>query len=320
MRAYIIRRLIMLVPTLFLVTIICFVTLRFIPGSVIDLMVAEMAEESGLGAELTAEYLMHELGMDRPVYVQYGEWLGNIFRGDLGRSLWTDRTVLEELQKRFPVSLELGLIALLAGALIALPVGTISAVRQDTGTDYGFRTGAIMAISVPTFWMGTMVIVYPSIWWGWSPQVQYIPLVDNPIGNLAQFALPAVIQGAHMSGTLMRMMRTMMLEVLRQDYIRTAWAKGLKERTVVLRHALKNALIPVISQFGLLIAFVVGATVVIEQIFCLPGIGLLLIEALNKRDYPVITGINLVVASFVLIVNLLIDLSYAYLDPRIHYK
>lgn len=210
-------------------------------------------------------------------------------------------------------------MALIAALLLALPVGIYSGIRQETAGDYLGRTISILAISVPSFWLGTLVIVYPAIWWGWSPPVQYISPFDNPLGNLAQFMLPAVIMGMVMSGTTMRLTRTMMLEVLRQDYIRTAWAKGLAERVVVMRHALKNALIPVVSMVGLLIPVTIAGSVVIETIFCLPGVGLLLIQAVNSRDYAIISGINILLASFVLVTNLVVDISYAFLDPRIRY-
>ena len=320
MRAYILRRLLLIIPTLFLVTVIVFGVIHLIPGSVIDLMVSEMAAESGMGSELTAEYLKHQLGLDVPIHIAYGRWLGSALQGDLGRSLWTGRIVTEDLIKRLPISFELGLIALITALLIALPIGIYSGIRQDTAGDYVGRTIAILAISLPSFWVGTMVIVYPSIWLGWSPPIKYIPFIENPITNLAQFGLPGVILGMALTGTTMRMTRTMMLEVLRQDYIRTAWAKGLNERVVVLRHALRNALIPVVSMIGLLLPILIAGSAVIEQIFCLPGIGLLLIQAISKRDYPVISGINLMVASFVLACNLLVDLTYAFLDPRVQYK
>ncbi|MFC1918831.1 ABC transporter permease [Chloroflexota bacterium] len=320
MRAYLVRRLLLIIPTLFLVTVIAFCAVRFIPGSVIDLMVAEMAAESTMPTELTAEHIRHELGMDVPIYVQYARWAVKAVQGDLGRSIWYHHSVTQEVLRGLPVTLELGLLALTTAVLIAIPIGVYSAVRQDTLGDYSSRTFAILLISLPPFWVGTLIMVYPSIWWGWSPPVQLIPFVDDPLANLSQFLLPAVIQGMAMSGTTMRMTRTMMLEVLRQDYIRTAWAKGLRERTIVIRHATKNALIPVISHVGTQIGIVLSLTVVIEQIFCLPGIGFTLMEALNKRDYPMITGINLFIAGFVLISNLAVDISYAYLDPRVHYR
>jgi peptide/nickel transport system permease protein len=177
-----------------------------------------------------------------------------------------------------------------------------------------------MALSLPNFWVATMLIVFPSIWWNWSPPVQYIAFIDDPMGNLGQFIFPALIMGMNMSGGTMRMTRTMMLEVLRQDYIRTAWAKGLKERIVVVRHALKNALIPVVTQVGMRLPVMIGGAVILEQIFCLPGVGNLLVQAITERDYPVISGVNLTLATFILFANLVVDLTYSYLDPRIFYK
>jgi len=320
MRAYIIRRLILMVPTLFLVTLLVFFSVRFIPGSVIDLMVAEMATESGLGSELTAEYVKKALGLDVPVYVQYWNWLVNAATGDLGNSLWTGRPVTQEIFSRIPVSLELGILAMITALLIAIPIGVLSAIRQDSAADYFGRTLAILFISLPSFWIGTMVIVYPSIWWNWSPSMEYIQFFDDPGGNLFQFIIPAVILGMVLSGGTMRMTRTMMLEVLRQDYIRTAWSKGLGERTIIMRHAMKNALIPVVTIVGMQIPLLIGGAVITEQIFCLPGVGRLVVEAVNKRDYVIISGINVVLASVILVVNLLVDLTYAYLDPRVHYK
>lgn len=321
MRDYIIRRVLLLIPTLFMVTIIIFFLVRFIPGDVIDLMVQEMSEEAGQGGqEMTVAVLRHSLGLDVPVHVQYGRWLSRIVQGDLGQSLWTQRSISEDIMNRLPVSFELAFLAIIIKLLIALPIGVWSAIRQDTASDYFGRSLAIVFISVPSFWIATMVIVYPSIWWTWSPSMEYIPLVKDPIGNLGQFILPAFIMGMSASGTTMRMTRTMMLEVLRQDYIRTAWAKGLNERTVVVRHALKNALIPVVTVIGLQMPILISGSVVLESIFALPGLGRLMIEAINQRDYTVISGINVVVASFILIVNLLVDLTYGFLDPRIHYK
>ena len=320
MRAYIIRRVFLMIPTMFLVTLIIFATIRFIPGDVIQLLADEMTQDSPMGYELTAEYLRQKLGLDVPIYVQYGRWVGAALQGDLGRSIWTNRFVTEDLFNRLPVTLELVAIGVITALLLAIPIGTYSAVRQDTGGDYIGRTIAILAISLPPFWLATIVMVYPSILIGWSPPMKLIPFADDPTGNLGQFILPGVIQGMTMCGTTMRMMRTMALEVLRQDYIKTAWAKGLKERTVVLRHAMKNALIPVVTQIGLVIPTVIAGTVVIEQVFCLPGIGLMLLEGINKRDYPVISGINLLLASFVLVINLVVDITYAYLDPRVQYR
>ncbi|MFC2009957.1 ABC transporter permease [Chloroflexota bacterium] len=329
MRAYIIRRLLLLIPTFVLVTLIIFLTVRFIPGDVVELMIAENMESVGLGSDFTADILRKALGMDVPVHIQYGRWLGiwpqegggfsGIFQGSLGNSLWKEAPILDEFRARLPVSIEIGLIAIFISLMIALPIGIYSAIRQDTWGDYAGRTVSIVAISVPNFWLATMIVVYPSIWWGWTPSMQYIPLVEDLGGNLLQFIIPGALMGMLMSGTLMRITRTMMLEVLRQDYIRTAWAKGLRERTVILRHVLKNALIPVVTVVGMMLTIVIGGTVVIEQIFVLPGVGRFLYEAITTRDYPIISGINVVITSVVLIMNLVVDLAYAWMDPRVRY-
>jgi peptide/nickel transport system permease protein len=278
-----------------------------------------MAAELPSGSNLTTESVRHSLGLDVPIQVQYGRWLLGTVQGDLGKSLWTGRAVTDEILGRLPISFELGLFAIITSLLIAIPIGVYSAMRQDTWGDYVGRSIAILAISLPSFWLGTIVIVYPSIWWNWSPPMEYIPFVSDPAGNLLQFIIPGAIMGMVMSGTTMRMTRTMMLEVLRQDYIRTAWSKGLSEWIIVFRHALKNALIPVVTIVGVTLPVLIGGSVILEQIFALPGIGRLLIEAVNRRDYPVISGINLFLASFVLIINLAVDVIYAYLDPRVRY-
>ena len=316
MRAYIIRRLLLVVPTLLLVTIIIFFTIRLIPGDVVDMMMGEIAWMTGEGVEA----LRHELGLDVPAHIQYGRWVNGILHGDLGNSLWSRRSVLEVIRPKIPVSFELGLLAMFFSQLIALPVGIFSAIRQDTVGDYVGRSAAIACIALPSFWLGTMVMIFPSIWWGWSPAMQYIPFIKDPLGNLVQFALPAILLGMVMSGTTMRLTRTMMLEVLRQDYIRTAWSKGLKERAVIFRHALRNALIPVITIIGLNLPIVISGSVILENIFVLPGVGRLLLETITVRDYTVLSGINLIMATVVLLINLSVDLTYAYLDPRIRYK
>ncbi len=317
MRAYIIRRLLLVIPTLLLVTVIVFFSIRLIPGDVIQLMAAEQEWIAGKGAEA----IRHELGLDVPIHVQYGRWMERIvMHGDLGNSLWTGRPMVEQIIAKIPVSFELGFLALIIAQLIALPVGIYSAIRQDSGGDYVGRSMAIAMIALPSFWVGTLVLVFPAIWWGWSPPIRYVPFFDNPLENVKMFIVPATVLGMVMSGITMRMTRTMMLEVLRQDYIRTAWAKGLKEKVVVFRHALKNALIPVVTIVGLQLPIMIGGSVVIETIFNLPGIGRLTIAVINNRDYTVLSGINLIMASIVLLINLAVDVTYAYLDPRVHYK
>jgi peptide/nickel transport system permease protein len=211
-------------------------------------------------------------------------------------------------------------MTIIISVLVAIPIGVFSAIRQDSTADYILRSMSILLISVPIFWIGTMIMIYPSIWWGWSPPMEYISFAKDPLGNLGMFILPAMVMGLSSTGASMRMTRTMMLEVQRQDYIRTAWSKGLTERVVVMRHALKNALIPVITIIGMQLPLIVGGSVIVEQIFVLPGIGRLMIEALNQRDYPIVSAIVLIMSTFVVGMNLLVDVTYGWLDPRIHYQ
>ena len=317
MSAYLIRRLLALIPTLLFASMIVFATVRMIPGDVIDMMLSQ----NDIGADKRSrDQLVAALGLDKPMPVQYLRWLGAIFTGDLGNSLWHSTPVLEEILGRLPVTFELGALALLVGLALALPIGVYSAMRQDTPGDLAARSFAILLLAVPSFWMGTMVMVFPSIWWGWSPEVNYVKFSEDPWQNLKQMIVPAVVLGTSLSAVTMRMTRTMMLEVLRQDYIRTAWAKGLRERLVVLRHALRNALIPVVTLVGLQAPLLIGGAVIIEQIFVLPGMGLLMLEAVNQRDYPVVTGVFLIVGVAVMLINLVVDLSYGFLDPRVRHR
>jgi peptide/nickel transport system permease protein len=283
-------------------------------------MVAEFSGGYGVAHPNVAS-IKHELGLDVPIYVQYWRWLGNlVLHGNLGNSLWTGTPVINEIKQRWPVTFELGILALLVTQVIALPIGIYSAIRQDSWGDYFARSFAILCIAVPSFWLGTLVIVYPSIWWGYTPPVMYIPFNVNPIGNLKMFIIPAIVLGMSGAGTNMRLMRTMMLEVLRQDYIRTAWSKGLREGIIVIRHALKNALIPVVTMIGYQLPVLVGGAVIIENIFNLPGMGRLLTDATSDRDYPIVTAVVLIISLVLVFINLLTDLSYGFLDPRIHYK
>ena len=318
MKAYIIRRLLLIIPTLFLLSIIVFLSVRFIPGDVIDTM---LASDQNTMVGIDREALLRQLGLDVPVYVQYGRWLRGIFlHGTLGTSLLGAWTVEEKIIGRLPVTIELGLLAILIALVIALPVGIYSAIRQDTVADYLGRSVAIIGLATPNFWLGIMVMIYPVIWWGWAPPMRLIPFSEDPLGNLEVFLIPSLILGTAMAAATMRMTRTMMLEVLRQDYIRTAWSKGLRERIVVIRHAIKNALIPVVSLIGLQLPILIGGAVIMENIFNLPGLGRLMLTALTDRDYPVISGINMFFATVVVGINLLIDLVYAYLDPRVRYE
>jgi peptide/nickel transport system permease protein len=318
MRAYLIRRLLALIPTMFFATLIVFCVIRLIPGDIIDMMISQHDISD---MEVTRETLEKALGLDVPLHIQYFRWIkGIILHGDLGKSLWLDTQVSHEVLARLPVTLELAVLALIIGLIIAIPIGVYSAVRQDTPGDYAGRTFSILGLAVPGFWLGTMIVVYPSLWWGWSPPIELVSFKEDPVENLKTFLIPGFLMGLAMSAVTMRMTRAMMLEVLRQDYIRTGWAKGLREKIVIIRHALKNALIPVITLIGLQLPVLIGGTVIMERIFVLPGLGLLMLEAINQRDYPIVTGLMLILGGIVLSVNLLIDLSYGYLDPKVRYR
>ena len=312
---YALRRVALAVPTLVLVSVLVFLMMRLMPGDVATRMVEGHAYASTLAA------LRTELGLDRPAHVQYLEWVGGILlRGDFGRSYWTRQPIWDEFVNRFPVTLELAGLTILISVVIGLGVGIVSAVRQDSPADYAGRVLAILALSVPYFGLAVVVVVLPSIYFKWTPVWTYVSLTAGPLENLKIMLVPAAVFGVTRAGPIMRIMRSALLEVLRQEYIRTAWSKGLSERAIVLRHALKNALIPVISLVGLQIPLYIGGSVIIEAIFRLPGVGLFFFEALTRLDYPVVQSVNLIVAALVVGLNLAIDLTYALLDPRIRYR
>jgi len=315
MKQYVVRRVALAVPTLFVVSVLVFALMRMMPGDVATRMVEGHAYAPTLAA------LRHDLGLDRPVHVQYLEWIGNVvLRGDFGRSYWTRQPILDEFVRRFPVTLELALLTVLVSVVIGIAVGIVAAVRQDTALDYVGRILSILALSVPFFGLAVVVVVVPSIYFKWTPVYTYVAFSVDPLQNLKIMLVPALVFGVTRAGPIMRIMRSALLDVLRQEYIRTAWSKGLSERTIVLRHALKNAMIPVISLIGLQMPLYIGGSVIIESIFRLPGVGLFFFEALNKLDYPVVQSVNLIIAAMVVGLNLVIDLSYAFLDPRIRYR
>jgi peptide/nickel transport system permease protein len=316
MRAYIIRRVLLMIPTLFLLTVAVFMIVRALPGDVVETIVGQYTPlTQGDRAQVR-----HELGIDRPWYQQYGDFVANAFKGDLGTSLVNQQPITKDLKRRVPVSVELGAMALFIGVIIAVPIGVLAAIRQDTPIDYFARSSAIALIAIPSFWLGTMVVVYPNIWWNWAPPIQYHSFFADPQGNLYILIFPAAILGVGLSGAIMRLTRAEMLEVLRQDYVRTAWSKGLKERTVIMRHALRNTLIPVTTLIALQIPVLIGGTVVLEGIFSIPGMGAYLLSAASSKDYPVIQAVTLLVGIVVVVSNLAVDIAYAYLDPRIRYS
>ena len=315
---YLIRRSLLIIPTLFMISVIVFTMLRLVPGDIIDSIMQRVVV---MGGSVDREVLERHLGLDVPAYVRYGRWIRDILlHGDLGISLDSGLPVTPIILGRLATTVELGLLALVMAMLISLPIGIFSAIRQDSVGDYIGRSIGIIFIALPSFWIATMVILYPSIWWGWTPPIELIPFTEDPVGHIKTFLIPSFILAMAMSGNTMRMTRTMMLEVLRQAYIRTAYSKGLRERIIIIRHALKNALIPVVTIAGSELPVLVGGAVIVEEIFALPGIGRLMVEALQVRDYTLIAAINLVIATGVVGANLFIDLSYAFLDPRVRYR
>ncbi|MBK8561575.1 ABC transporter permease [Candidatus Amarobacter glycogenicus] len=317
MQRYIARRLLLMIPTLLGVTFVVFVMVRAVPGDVIDQILGDF----GAGDRETKEALLKEYSLDGNIAVQYVRWLGDLATFDFGKSIISNRTVVSELQNRLPVTLELSILAIICSLAIALPIGIISAIRQDTIIDYVCRSLAISLLAVPGFWVGLMLITMAGKYFTWGvPPKNYIEFTADPIGNIRMLAMPAIILGAGLSGGVMRFTRSTMLEVLRQDYVRTAWSKGLRERVIITRHVMRNALIPVVTVVGLQLPILVGGTVIIETVYSIPGMGRYYVASVNQLDYPVIQAINVIVALVVVFANLGVDLIYSVLDPRIRYS
>lgn len=316
MQQYIIRRLLLTVPTLLGVTLVVFIIVRSVPGNVVDLIAGDYGAASPqLKAAIRKQY-----SLDGNVAGQYLSWLSHTVRLDLGRSIISNRTVGSELGNRLPVTFELSLLALVVSTAIGLGVGILSAIKQDTAADYLGRSIAVGLLAIPGFWAAILLITLAGRYFSWGvPPSRYVPFGSNPIGNLKLLFAPALILGVGLSGSLMRFTRSAMLETLRQDYIRTARAKGLRSRTVIRRHTLRNAIIPVVTVIGLQLPLLVGGTVIIESIYAIPGMGQYYITAVGSHDYPVIQGFNLIVAAVVVFANLAVDLSYSFIDPRIRY-
>lgn len=315
MQQYIGRRLLLAVPTILVVIFFTFMMVRLVPGDAADVILSE--QPYATEAQKTA--LRKQLGLDKPIPTQFVVYLGNVVRGDLGDSPWTKRSVVSELKSRLPITLEFGILAIVVGLVMAVPIGIISALKQDTWADYTSRSFAIFAISVPYFFTATVLVIFPVGLIGWAPPLTYVGWSEGPIQHLYYFFFPAALLGVSLSGGVMRMTRTMMLEVMRQDYIRTAYAKGLTERAVVYRHAVRNAMIPVITIVGLQLGVAISGTLILETIFNMPGVGRFFIDAIFKRDYPSVQGVVLVLASVTVGVNLAVDVLYAAIDPRIRY-
>jgi peptide/nickel transport system permease protein len=313
---YIARRALQGLLVLFLVSFLVFSLVRILPGDAILMQLDQAAAPTPENLERARQ----ELGLDRPFLQQYRTWMAGVLRGDLGSSLTSRRPVGQELLKRVSLTSHLAVMSLIIALLIALPIGVLSAVRQNTMADYLGRLFAILGLSLPDFWLATVVITFLAIWFRWIPPIGFAPIWVDPTRNLSQLLIPAAIIGARLAAVSMRMTRSSLLEVLRQDYIRTAWAKGLPERLIIVRHALKNAFIPVVTIIGQQFSVLLGGTVIVEFIFLQPGVGSLMLDAVRLRDYTLIQGGILFFATVIVVINLLVDLSYAWLDPRIRYR
>jgi peptide/nickel transport system permease protein len=315
MQSYIIRRLLFAIPVLWGASTIVFFIIRAVPG---DVILAKMEGEFSTDPKQLAQ-ARAALGLDQPAYIQYWHWLANLARGDLGDSMNTFKPVTQGIAEHIPVTVELAILGLVIGILIALPVGVVSAMFQDTWFDYVGRVGSVFALSVPSFVIATLIILFPALWWNYYPPLGYENIWDDPLTNLQIMIPPAIALGAILSGQSMRMTRAMVLEVLRSEYVLTAQAKGLGGVAVVWRHVLKNALIPVVTLWGSSFAALLGGTVVIEQIFSLPGIGQLTLQAIQVRDYTQLGGNVIFYACVLVLFNLITDLTYGVLDPRVQY-
>jgi peptide/nickel transport system permease protein len=315
MYKYVVRRLLLAIPVLILSSLIVFGLMRVMPG---DALIALMGESGNVGEKELAK-LRKDLGLDKPYYEQYLLWAWQMISFNPGHSIFTNEPIPVALKKAIPVTLELAALALVLGIVIAVPIGVLSATRQDTSADYAGRVIAVSGLSMPDFWLGTLVITFAAIWFHWIPPIGYASLWEDPLRNLQQFVLPAAVLGFRLSAATMRMTRSTVLEVLKEHYVRTAWAKGLAGRIVVYKHALKNALIPVVTIVGGQLGTLLAGTVIVETIFALPGMGRLTVEAILFRDYPVVQTNVMLVAATLVTINLIVDLTYAWLDPRIRY-
>jgi len=316
-RTYVAKRLLLILPTLLGVAAVVFVIMRVIPGDVTLLILG--GDQTGRIDPQQVAAMRHQLGLDRSIPVQFGAWLWGVARLDFGTSLWTGQPVIDEVMVRLPLSLEVAVLATIVSVLLAIPFGMLAAVRRDSWVDYLIRLVSIGGLAIPSFWVGILVILFLVIYFGWGPPLEFTPPWVDPWANFQQLVWPVLTVGYRYAAVTTRMTRSTVLEVLREDYIRTAWAKGLRERAVVIHHALKNAMLPVIALVGTEFAFLIGGLVVTETVFTLNGVGRFVVDAVAHRDYPVVQALVFLIAFCFVMVNLLIDLTYAWLDPRIRY-
>lgn len=314
MATYITRRLLHLIPVLVGVSLAVFLMLKLTPGDPATAILGVQASPEEVAR------VRHSLGLDQPWWVQYGIWLSNVVRGDLGVSYQNQRPVSLLIRQRLPATVELAIASLLIAAIFGIPIGIVSATRRYTAVDYTFTSFALFGISMPGFWFGILLILIFALYLGWFPASGYVPWSTGASRHLQHLTLPSIALGLFNTGALMRFTRSSMLEVISQDYIRTARAKGLPERLVIYRHALKNALIPTLTVLGLQVGYLLGGSVIIEQVFAWPGIGWLALTAINQRDYPVVMGVVLVIALVFVLSNLVVDVAYTLVNPRIRYR
>ena len=315
MQRYVAGRLLLMIPTLVGVAILTFVIMRVVPGDVVALRYSQ----SGAVSQEVIDRERKLLGLDKPMYVQFTDWMGQVVRLDFGTSLWTDRPVTEEISARLGITVELAFLAAMIATAIAIPLGVIAAVKQDTWVDYVIRVVSIGGLALPSFWLGILMILALVVMFSWAPPLIFVPIWKDPAQNLGQLIWPALAVGYRYSAMATRMTRSSVLEVLREDYVRTARAKGLRELAVVIRHALRNSLLPVVTVISLEFAFLFGGLVVTEQVFNVNGLGKLLVDAVAHRDYPLIQALVLIFSFVFVIVNFLVDMLYGVLEPRIRY-
>jgi len=314
---YIVQRVWQLIPVLILVSIAVFLLVRLIPGDPVLVMMGVDAEDRARISDAQYQVMQQQLGLDRPIYVQYFNWVSRIVQGDMGSSLRSRRPIFEVIFERYPATIYLAVIALMTGIVIAIPAGVIAAIRQNTGADYAAMGFALWGIAMPNFWLALMLIVVFSLHLGWLPSIGYANPLEAPLRFLQHACLPAIVMGTDLAAPLTRYIRAEMLEQLKQDYVRTAWAKGLPSRMVIVRHALKNSLIAAVTVVGLQTARLLGGSTIVETVFSWPGIGRLLIEGIYSRDYPIVQGSVLLIAVTYVFINLIVDIAYKWLDPRI---
>ncbi|MCR5786056.1 MAG: ABC transporter permease [Eubacterium sp.] len=314
MGKYIVKRILLLIPTVFIVCVIVFGLMRMMPGDAVDIIIVRMRNS---GYSVDADAVRSMMGLDVPPVKQFFNWFLGVCHGDLGDSYFQNESVAAIIFRQLPISLELGIISLILATLLSIPLGLLCAAKQDSFIDYLLRIIAVLCMSVPMFWIATLILFYPAKWWGYAPQVKYYSIFTDPIKNMGMFLVPGILGAVAQAGTQLRITRSMVLDTMRQDYIRTAYAKGVKEKDVLFKHAFRNAMIPVITVIGGSVGAMVGGNVILENIFNIPGIGQQLVTSLGYRDMPLVEGCVLIMSLFVMIVNLIIDVTYKWIDPRV---